>query len=47
MVEPAPGKTPIINPMIEDLGIVVTIFFVSSLSNLIDPSLDNDICFAA
>ena len=46
MVEPAPGKTPIIKPKTEDLGMVVIIFFVSSLSNFIDPNCDKEICLA-
>ena len=37
----------IIKPKIDDLGIVLAIFFVSSLSSLIDPNSVKEICLAA
>ena len=44
---PAPGNTPIKNPKTEDRGIVFNIFFVSSLSSLIEPSSVREIAFEA
>ena len=46
IVAPAPGKTPIKNPMIDDLGIVLYIFLRSSLLILIEPNSVNETCLA-
>ena len=40
-------NTPMINPKIEDRGIVAAICLVSSLLTFIDPKSVNDICLAA
>ena len=47
MVAPAPGNTPIKNPIIEDLGIVLYILPLSSLSILIEPNSVSETCLAA
>ena len=47
MVEPAPGNTPTIKPIIEDLGIVIKVFLVSSLSSFIDPNSLSEMALAA